>query len=110
MTAMKIIAGMTIWSAPKITSATTAHTMPVAPAKRFSRFFHCSMNSTTKRAVRAKSSPVVLKVMRPPSRRNTSSGVQKGVKAVYVDGQSIGGNVLPIAPAGAKISVKVIMG
>ena len=41
---------------------------------------------------------------------DNAAGVQKGVKAVYVDGQSIEGNVLPIAPAGAKVSVKVVMG
>lgn len=38
------------------------------PAGRFSRLMTCSMNSTTNSAVRAKSMPVMSKVMRPPMR------------------------------------------
>ena len=37
-------------------------------------------------------------------------GVQKGVTAMTLDGQSISGNVLPILPAGHTAQVEVWMG
>ena len=37
-------------------------------------------------------------------------GVQKGVASVTVDGVGISGNVLPVAPAGSKVQVEVILG
>ena len=61
------MAGMTRLSAPKSSRLTTVAAMPITAAGRFSRFLTCSSNSTTKRAVRAKSSPVVLKVRKLPS-------------------------------------------
>ena len=38
------------------------------------------------------------------------NAVQKGVASVTVDGRPITGNVLPIAPKGAKVTVEVTMG
>ena len=38
------------------------------------------------------------------------NAVQKGVSSVTVDGKPITGNVLPIAPKGAKVTVEVTMG
>ena len=38
------------------------------------------------------------------------NAVQKGVASVTVDGAPITGNVLPIAPKGAKVTVEVTMG
>ena len=38
------------------------------------------------------------------------NAVQKGVASVTVDGKPITGNVLPIAPKGAKVTVEVTMG
>ncbi|MBQ1883819.1 MAG: glycosyl transferase, partial [Bacteroidales bacterium] len=38
------------------------------------------------------------------------SGVQKGVKEVYVDDKKISGNIIPLAKNGEKIIVKVVMG
>ena len=55
-------------SAWNTTRLTAAQRMPMIPAVRFSGFFHCSRNSTTNSAVRAKSSPVVSKVIRFPAR------------------------------------------
>ena len=36
--------------------------------------------------------------------------VQHGVKVVTVDGRAIAGNVLPLAPAGTEVAVRVTMG
>ena len=38
------------------------------------------------------------------------SGVQKGVKEIYVDDKKISGNIIPLAKNGEKIIVKVVMG
>ena len=38
------------------------------------------------------------------------NAVQKGVASVTVDGRPITGNILPIAPKGAKVTVEVTMG
>ena len=38
------------------------------------------------------------------------SGVQYGVKSVTVDGKPLEGNVLPQAPSGSEVDVKVVMG
>ena len=38
------------------------------------------------------------------------SAVQKGIASVTVDGRPITGNILPIAPKGAKVTVEVTMG
>ena len=41
---------------------------------------------------------------------DNTAGVQYGVKSVTVDGKTLDGNVLPLAPAGANVSVTVVMG
>ena len=38
------------------------------------------------------------------------AAVQKGVKRVTVNGKTIEGNVLPLAPAGETVEVTVVMG
>ena len=55
-------------SAPNTARLAAAQRIPITPAGRFSGFFHCSRNSTTNSAVRAKSRPVVSKVRKLPSR------------------------------------------
>ena len=41
---------------------------------------------------------------------DNAAAVQHGVKAVTVDGRPIAGNVLPLAPAGTEVAVRVTMG
>ena len=41
---------------------------------------------------------------------DNAAGVQHGIKAVTVDGKAISGNVLPLAAAGAEVTVQVTMG
>ena len=41
---------------------------------------------------------------------DNAAAVQHGVKAVTVDGRAIAGNVLPLAPAGTEVAVRVTMG
>lgn len=41
---------------------------------------------------------------------DNAAAVQHGVKVVTVDGRAIAGNVLPLAPAGAEVAVRVTMG
>ena len=41
---------------------------------------------------------------------DNTAGVQHGIKAVTVDGKAISGNVLPLAAAGAEVTVQVTMG
>ena len=41
---------------------------------------------------------------------DNAAGVEKGVRSVTVDGQSIGGKVLPLAPAGSVVRARVEMG
>lgn len=41
---------------------------------------------------------------------DNAAGVQHGIKAVTVDGKAISGNVLPLAAAGADVTVQVTMG
>ena len=62
------MAGITRLSAPNRARLAAAQRMPMTPAGRFSFFFHCSMNSTTNKAVSTKSMPVVSKVMKFPAR------------------------------------------
>ena len=37
-------------------------------------------------------------------------GAEYGVKEITVDGRALGGNVIPPAPAGASVDVRVVMG
>jgi cellobiose phosphorylase len=39
-----------------------------------------------------------------------NSGVNKGVKKLTVDGKAVPGNVIPVAPAGAVVSVLAELG
>ena len=41
---------------------------------------------------------------------DNAAAVQHGVKVVTVDGRAIAGNVLPLAPAGTEVAVRVTMG
>ena len=62
------MAGITRLSAPKRRRLSAVQPRPMRPAGRFPRLCHCSRNSTTKRAVRAKSMPVLSKGRTPPAR------------------------------------------
>ncbi len=44
------------------------------------------------------------------NRVENPAAVQKGVKRVTVNGKTIEGNVLPLAPAGETVEVTVVMG
>ncbi len=37
-------------------------------------------------------------------------GAEKGVRAVTLDGRPVEGNLLPVQPAGSRVSVQVLMG
>ena len=70
------MAGITRLSAPKTARLSTVQTTPMTAEGRFSGLRHCSRNSTTKSAVRAKSIPVVSKGIRSPTaapRRDAAS-------------------------------------
>ena len=41
---------------------------------------------------------------------DNSAAVQHGVKSVTMDGKSVAGNLLPLAPAGTDVTVQVVMG